>query len=358
MMKTRVIRAFRSGDEAGIFELWKKVYSNRQLDKDKWLSWWRWMYEENPSGEGIIRLAEDSGKLVGQYAIVPVQVKFGDNILIGAQSLDTMTHPDYRRQGIFENLANAVYKEASDRGISIIYGFPNQFSYPGFVKNLGWFDISRMQVIMKPFNWRNTLRPKIRNEFLLKTLVLGTSLIFNKLFLKTQKPPNIEGLTLARITSFDERFDEFWPRISDQSKIMVVRDRNYLNWRYSTPGSNYSIFAAEKGFKVLGYIVLQHKAQFGTKTSSIFDLMAQSEDVMHCLISRAIEESQKESDVLYYSSITNNIYSRIFRKNGFIPLIFIKSGHFCAYSQITSSSQKLLINPKNWIVQTGDSDAT
>ena len=352
------VRPFRDGDEKEIFELYKIVYSARQYDPEKWLKWWQWKYKCNPAGKSIIWLAEDKGKIVGQYAIIPVFIKIDSDIVTGAQSVDTMTHPDYRHQGIFETLAKAVYKEATTKDINIIYGFPNEFSYPGFIKKLDWDVMPYMQIMVKPFNWRNILKRKIENELPRIPLALGAGLIFNKIFLRTQKPPNIEGLTITRITSFEKRFDEFWLSVCDHSKIMVVRKRDYLNWRYSTPDTNYSIFVAEKDLKICGYAVLQQKIRVGVNTSTIFDLMAQTEDIMHCLISRTIEESQKESDMVFYSAITNDIYYRIFKRNGFIPLIFIKSGHFCVYPHVASSSKEFLTNPKNWIVQIGDSDAT
>ncbi len=56
----------------------------------------------------------------------------------GAQSMDTMTHPDYQGQGVFTKLAEACYDIAAARGFEILYGFPNPLSYPGFVKRLGW----------------------------------------------------------------------------------------------------------------------------------------------------------------------------------------------------------------------------
>jgi hypothetical protein len=349
------IRPFKEGDEAGIFELWKAVYSTRQFDKDKWLRVWQWMNKENPSGKAIIWIAENQNKIVGQYVIVPQLVKLGDHTLSGAQSLDTMTHPDYRHQGIFENLAKAVYREAATKGISIIFGFPNQFSHSGFITKLGWSNIRRMQVMLKVFNWRNTLKLNIKNKFLLTSLTLISSLLFNDLFLRTQKPPDAAGLTITKIATFDKRFDELWLRIRHQSKIMIVRNSDYLNWRYGKPDTNYSIFIAEKSLKVCGYIVILQKIQSGVKMSTICDLIADSEDIMHCLISRAIEEARKDSDLLYHSSITNSVYYKSFRRNGFIPLSLFNSGYFCIYSQSTSSIEALL-NPNNWMVQISDSD--
>jgi len=350
-------RTYREGDEKGLFELYKRVYPESQDDIEKWLKWWQWKYNESPAGKSIIWVAEADGIIVGQYAVVPTLLKIGADIVHGAQSLDTMTDPKFRRQGIFENLAKGAFNEAKTKGINVIYGFPNEFSYPGFISKLGWNSMPRLQVLFKPFNWRNTIKRKINNTFLQTTLGSAAGLFFNKLLFRPQKPPQIDGLVVTRIRTFDERFDEFWPTISNQSNIMLVRNRGYLNWRYCSPQVEFSIFTAEKDRKICGYIVVQHKSQNGMKISNIFDVVAQSEEILHWLIFKAIDITKGESDLLLFSSISNNSYHKIFRRNGFIPLLFIKSGHFCLYSQVTSSSNDFLFNPKNWLVQIGDSDA-
>jgi len=352
------IRAYRDGDEEGIMELWRAVYSDRQFDGEKWLRLWQWMYKANPAGNGWIWLAEDKGRIVGQYAIVPVKMKVGTKIILAAQSVDTMTHPDYRRQKMFETLAQKVYEDAAADDVFLIYGFPNQFSHPGVINRLSWFDVSNMQIMLKSLNWRNAVKLRVRNRLLQIALAIGADLVFDELFWRAQKPPIIEGLNINQVTAFDERFDEFWNRICNQSQIMVVRNRDYLNWRYSTPDANYSIFTAEKDHRICGYIVLQHNIQEGMKISTVFDLMATPEEIMHCLISRAIEESrQKGIDIIIYSSITNKAYHRILRRNGFMSLPFKKGSYFTVYSSSSSISKEFLSNSQNWLVQTGDSDA-
>jgi GNAT superfamily N-acetyltransferase len=321
------MRAYKEGNEEGILELWKAVHPEREFDREKWLRWWQWMYKDNPAGPGRIWLAEHDGKTVGQYAIVPVKVKVGNETPLGSQSLDTMTHPDYRRQKMFETLAKKVYDEAEEDGIHIVYGFPNKFSYPGFVKKLNWFDIATMQVMLKPLNWRNAIKLKVKNKFLQAVLAMGASLVFNKVFFRTQKPPFVESLNVNQVTSFDDRVNDLWGKISSQYHIMIVRDKHYLNWRYGAPGADYLTFVAKKGNEIQGYLVLKHKIQSGVKVTWIVDMVAQSEEIMYCLVSKAIDDcQQKKVDLIVYSLIANKTYCRILKRSGFISLPFLKGG--------------------------------
>src|ERR1035437_2945196 len=134
MEQNYIIRAYKDGDEYGIFELRKAVYPDNLYDQEKWLRWWRWMYKENPTGNGWIWLADDKGKIVGQAAIIPVLMKIGTKLVDGFQSIDTMTHPNYRHQGIYNNLALKAYAEASNDNVHIGYGFSNDNSYPIAIK--------------------------------------------------------------------------------------------------------------------------------------------------------------------------------------------------------------------------------
>ena len=348
-------RPYRDGDEKGIFELWKAVYPGREYDWVRWLRWWNWAYKDNPAGQGRMWLAEHDGKIIGQYAIIPMELKVGDNIILGSLSLDTMTHPDCRHQKIFETLANKVYADAAKDGIHVVYGFPNNFSYPGFIRKLRWFDVGTVQVMLKPLNWRNAVGLKVRGKFLQEVMAIGASLVFNKMLFRTQRPPTMEGLIIKQIAFFDGRFDELWSKVFIQNKIMVARSSSYLNWRYGTPDTDYSIFAAEKAGEICGYLVLGHRMQGSVKASHIFDLVAQSEEAMRCLVSKSIEDCQQNNvDLLIYRLMAGKAYYRVLRRNGFISLSFIK-GRFCAYSSL-SIPKALFKDPKNWFVQIGDSD--
>lgn len=353
------IRAYADGDEERIFDLFRAVYPDRGWSLEYWRRSWCWIYKENPAAAGKIWiwLAEHEGRIVGQYAVIPVAMSIAGKNVLGAQSVDTMTHPDYRRQGIFETLARKVYEQAHTDGIHIVYGFPNQSSYPGFVEKLNWFDITTVQIMFKPLNWENALKPKIDNRFLLKLTAIGGS-ILQKVVYRTQKTPIIKDLAITQTSSFDERVNRFWDKVSQRYPIMVVRDKDYLNWRYVTvPDASYLIYVAEIAGEICGYIVLRYVQEEGVKVSTIFDILAQSEGIAQCLISKAVEHSmQAKADILYYSFWANKPFIRALRRNGFIFRPFTKGRHLCAYSSSPYISKKFLMEPQNWFFQQGDSD--
>lgn len=144
------IRPYRIGDEHEILSLWKVVHPEREYNREKWLRWWTWQYKENPAGSSAIWIAEDNGKIVGQYALISELVKVYDNLSIIYQSVDTMTHPNYRRQGMFIMLARAAYQSIENNDTHIIFGFPNNQSLPGFIGELNFHVILNIPLIVKP----------------------------------------------------------------------------------------------------------------------------------------------------------------------------------------------------------------
>ena len=80
----------------------------------------------------------EEGFPAAYYGVFPIKASYKGKSIIIAQSGDTMTDPDHRKKGLFTKLAVETYKYANENGISFIFGFPNEFSYPGFKKKLDW----------------------------------------------------------------------------------------------------------------------------------------------------------------------------------------------------------------------------
>lgn len=355
------VRAYKKGDEKGIFELMKAVYPEKIYDREKWMRWWGWMCMNCPAGVSRIWVAVHGNKIIGHYPLILVNMKMGKEIEVASQNIDLMTHPDYRHQGVFSTLEKKALIEANKEGINIIYGFPNESAYPGHLKS-GWFDVCPMRITFKPLNLENILKKGISNKFLLRCCTIMGNL-FLSIFYKTKKPPEVDGLVIYKITSFDSRINDFWKKVSNDHKILTVRDKEYLNWRYfSVPDVEYIIYLAEKNEKIYGYIVLRSEKiseARGLILGCIFDVFALPDqyDVIHCLISRAIEYFEREKvDAIACKMIIDKRFRKIFRKNGFISSHFIKYGHFCVYSTHPKISEACLKDRKKWFIQLGDSD--
>ncbi|MBI2785421.1 MAG: GNAT family N-acetyltransferase [Legionella longbeachae] len=87
---------------------------------------------------GYIAYHHETNQAAAYYGILPLRVRLNGRIIMAAQSGDTMTHPDHRNKGLFVALAKQTYELGQSLGIQFVFGFPNQNSYPGLVRKLGW----------------------------------------------------------------------------------------------------------------------------------------------------------------------------------------------------------------------------
>ncbi|MFX0135774.1 MAG: GNAT family N-acetyltransferase [Candidatus Hodarchaeota archaeon] len=127
-------------DKNEMLELMKEYWGENEFTTAKFYDW---QYLKNPAGEPVIILARDknNGKLAGQYVVIAANITVAGQNLPATLSINTLTHKDYRGQGIFTELAEHVYKKCSEKKRYFTYGFPNENSYYGFINKLNFDDI-------------------------------------------------------------------------------------------------------------------------------------------------------------------------------------------------------------------------
>jgi len=152
-----------------------------------------------------------------------------------------------------------------------------------------------------------------------------------------------------------------WEKVSDDYEIMVIRDKEYLNWRYvNTPDLSYTTYLAEKERQILGYIILRCKELRGLVFGYIFDLLfpLDRQDIAQHLILRAVEHfKQEKADLIVYHMVGPKVYRKSFGRSGFIFSRFIsRRFRFIARINTPNISETFVRNPRHWFIQIGDSD--
>ena len=72
------------------------------------------------------------------YGVYTCQIEYQGKLFLAAQSGDTMTHSEHTGKGLFTQLALKTYNYCQENGFHLVFGFPNENSFPGFVERLGW----------------------------------------------------------------------------------------------------------------------------------------------------------------------------------------------------------------------------
>jgi hypothetical protein len=89
---------------------------------------------------------------IAYYGVMPCFIQYKNEIILSAQSGDTMTHPIHRYKGMFVELSKMTFDLCKAAGIKIIFGFPNQNSYHGAIHKLGWIMTDQMESFIIPVN--------------------------------------------------------------------------------------------------------------------------------------------------------------------------------------------------------------
>ncbi len=89
------------------------------------------------SNLGFIAFDEITHAPAAFYGVFPTLVMHQGKVIRAAQSGDTATHPDHRKKGLFNLLHTHTIDLCKSENICFVYGFPNENSYPGFLK-FGW----------------------------------------------------------------------------------------------------------------------------------------------------------------------------------------------------------------------------
>jgi len=311
-VRTWTVREANRDDDAGLAELFRAVFQFERGDEH-----YRWKFINNPDGPPVIAVAEDAGRLVGQYAVWPTQLRLGSVVVLGAQSLDTMTHPDYRGQGMFTALAEQCMKYAAIKGIAALYGFPNENSYPGFVRKLDWDCTGTIPLWVRP------LRPSAHHRiprWVSPLADLGAKFLPNgrtRSFRVDDAPPASSAI--------DALLEE-WRALPGRCRVERTADR-YL-WRFSLDsGMQYRWACAYEGDRLVALAVWGIDIRNGNAVLS--DVIGRLPDAIEAVVSTVVRQARQHNCSIMMAASSVTQVRRALKRTGFIqfgnlPLIVRK----------------------------------
>jgi hypothetical protein len=223
-----MVRNYEKGDEYGITSLFREVFG-----KEMTLDQWSWKYGVPGDGRIYSKVVEDtSHKVMGHAGAMPLRGKFCDKSIPFFQIVDVMVHPLARgflgRESVFGKMIKMLFEDLGSEFEEVFcYGFPGKRPY--------------------------TLGEKIRVYDMIergvdctKSLSPFKPLLFHRPF------------RVGPVEWNDERLEELWRRVSPELHLSVIRDRDYLLWRYSNnPYFSYQLLGFFCSEKLMGWAVVR-----------------------------------------------------------------------------------------------------
>ena len=124
-----------------VYNLFVESFGNDLLAKDII----RWQYAQNPLGNVVGFNAFSGDQLAAHYVTIPTQAWRSGILKRGLLSINTATHPQHQKQGLFTKLAELTYALGSELGYSYVVGVANQNSVHGFTRKLGFQHVEELE---------------------------------------------------------------------------------------------------------------------------------------------------------------------------------------------------------------------
>ena len=337
---------FQPGDERDVLELF-----NREFHQDRSMAHWKWKFLENPYGGPFHVLARrrSDGKLCGNHIVMPFPLNQDGRKLIGCHSLDLVVDRDYRGQGIFEKTGGACMDRCRDAGVSAVVAFPNQSSYPGFVRTLGWRRITFLKRWTYPLNRARKLRSPALVA--LASAPIDAMARIGVAALRRANPGAGLRFTLERQAPAD--YDLLWRALASLEVFSLWKDREYLQWRYAShPDQEYQFASLRDGDTLVAEAVI---GLVGT-TLWIAELFARDRSLEHAralvaqLLAQGLEWRAAEAAFLGHDSGWFGQALMGFAVRPAADVVYV--GRALADEALTRRMEL----PGNWSITFGDAD--
>jgi len=265
-----------------------------------------WRHLDNPAGRAITRVAEVSGRIVGNASLMPVRLRLGNELVLGAVGIDSMTHPDH--PGLFASLFKTCMDLASSQGVEVVYGVVfSEYSYPWLVYILNWDDTGEVPRWLRALDASGGgLSPAMRlAAWGLHLLPMGNNAP-SGIQIKTEQPSYEELATLAHQVSSNQP-----PRT-----CQVERSSDWFKWRFSpTSTFKHHWFSAFQNGDLKAWAVLV-TSDWGQ--GALLDMSGIDPRAVEAVVSNATRMAKSLGLPWLNVSTNSNIAIRALKSCGFI----------------------------------------
>lgn len=182
---------------------------------------WAWKHVDNPFGKSPVLVAAAGERIAGVRAMMRWELATpAGKLLRCLRPVDTATHPDFTRRGIFKKLTLAAIDLARDDGVDLVFNTPNERSGAGYL-GMGWQHVGWVGALIRPRLWPTAEVP-------------------------VDRPVDPE-VVLPDAHPLDLHLDDRSPR-----GLRTPRSRDYLRWRFTQhPTARYRMVRAGAGVSIV-----------------------------------------------------------------------------------------------------------
>lgn len=281
---------------------------------------WRWKHCENPFGRSYGIYATDEPAGAERAAAMRVLLRWQFAAPNGAhlhavRAVDTATHPDYQRRGLFTQLTQRAIADLRGEGADLIFNTPNEKSLPGYLK-MGWTLVDRRAIYVRPLRPVRMLRRQ-----------------FGETSLPGDEEPEASfspGAVLPWHAFVDFYGNEIWDLLAEWESRRTPcgwrteRSRAYYAWRFGRhPNVTYYVHAVGASTaserRLQGFCVVRANVRNGWQEIVLCEMALRDASAAgaRSLVRSLLSHARADYVAAHFAS--GSIEHRALRRAGFLP---------------------------------------
>ena len=298
-----VLRRATPADAHQMLELVRVAIGRGSVPRTE--AFWRWKHEQNPFGRSPAMVAEVAGRLVSLRIFLRWRWLYGSSAYTAVRPVDTATHPDWRRRGLFERLTRELLQAMKAEGVAFVFNTPNATSSRGYEK-LGW------SIVGRPMIWVRPIRPaRLLAELASREGRRGFD----------EAPQRFDATSTAILAAPD--LAPFVRSVCrSRSHLTTDADAAYLHWRYrDCPGLAYGATGAFD--RTSGALAIFRRAsRQGFRELRLCDLFVVDDRASRSKARELVRDLVREHDVdlVTARAVPGTAQARTLLRSGFIPV--------------------------------------
>lgn len=341
-----VVNIYRASDRTELFDFLREVYPPD--DSARLIAQWVWRYEQCPfvlPDDLDVMVLRIGNRMVGLSAAFRLRMWMGGIECAGEGRGAFIVHPDYRGRNLWLN-------------VKVQHAFaPVQFGWSRLPPSV----TGRLKRPSDP------VRPLVRilnpgpllEYFSHSPLLASIGTAVSTTFRVTSSPLRRARGDVVRLKAFDYRADRLWERARRPDRAMIIRDHQYLNWRYSQrPDATYSMYGVERGLELAGFLVARTTTYRGTRWGYLIDFLTPENErgVLSSLVDAALDEFRRSGVAAVGCYATDPTVRAALFRAGFFPAPQRDPIRFVRRMQGTRKDLAKFTALKSWYLTAGDGD--
>jgi hypothetical protein len=269
-----VVRAYRPSDRDRVLEIIGRVWDEARRRTYAFL--WDWKHARDAQGgpgrESLV--VERGGRVFGYAGAIPVRFRIGSDLVDGAFGIDTFVDPEAR------GLGKRLMRRQLAAG-ALLLGAGNErsralYSHLSGRDTLKVKEARKMACVLDP-------APLLKGRGVPAPLA-GIARGLNRLLrrgLAGRAGRAAPGVRLERADRFPAETADLCAGFGRRFRHQVVRDMDYLNWRFADCPFGYEIRLLRDGGRLAGYVVYRLAMLNGRRVMLLVEIVATGKPALY-----------------------------------------------------------------------------